>query len=126
MASMTAPACRPASDFGSATGRAGAYLADTLSSVFGTAPQAVSAGSAATANVGTYAITLSNNNPAIAISQLMATRSWRRAASNGYPGDLDLSGQYPRRTYGSANPAFIGTVTGFVNTDTLAPPPPVR
>ena len=41
-------------------GVAGAYLADTISSVLSTAPQLVSAGSAATANVGTYTITLSN------------------------------------------------------------------
>ena len=59
MASMAASLQTDYTVSGLQAGVSGAYLADTLASVFGAAPQAVSAGSVATANVGTYAITLS-------------------------------------------------------------------
>jgi hypothetical protein len=103
-------------------GVVGAYLADTVSSVFGTGVQAISLGSAATANVGTYAITLSNNNPA---SGYIPNDGYAIVAQNSTltvtPATLFYSAASVSQAYGSANPAtFSGTVTGFLNTDTLA------
>jgi filamentous hemagglutinin family protein len=101
-------------------GVAGVYLADTVSSVLSTAPQLVSAGSAATANVGTYTITPSNLTLANAY---IPAYGYAVVAQNGTltvtPATLSYLASAVSRTYGSANPTFGGTVTGFLNTDTL-------
>jgi filamentous hemagglutinin family protein len=102
-------------------GVSGAYLADTVSSVFGTAAQAISVGSAATANVGTYAITVSNNNPA---NDYIPANGYAIVAQNGTltvtPATLAYVANTAARAFGAANAAFSGNVTGFVNGDTLA------
>jgi hypothetical protein len=102
-------------------GVAGAYLADTLSSVLSTTPTAVSVGSAATANVGTYAITPSNFTLANAY---VPAHGYAVVAQNGMltvtPATLSYLANAASRAFGSANPVFGGTVTGFLNNDTQA------
>ena len=102
-------------------GVSGAYLADTLSSVFSTTPQAVSAGSAAAANVGTYAITISNISLA---NTYVPGDGYAVVVQNGTltitPATLTYVANAASRSAGDLSPAFSGTVTGFVNSDTQA------
>ncbi len=89
----------------------GAFQGDTAASVFSGTPSITSAGSAAGAGVGTYSI----------IANLSVTDGYAVTASGSLtvtPQTLFYTAGTVSRTYGSANPAFGGSVTGFVNGDT--------
>ena len=96
-------------------GLSGVYLADTVASVFGSTPVAVSTGSAATAGVGSYAITLSGITPLDGYA--IATQNGTLTIS---PATLTYAANAASRAAGNLSPAFSGTVTGFVNSDTQA------
>ncbi len=94
-------------------GVAGAFQGDTAAMVFSGTPTITSAGSAAGANVGNYSI----------IANLPVTDGYTITASGSLsvtPVTLFYIAGSLSRTYGSANSAFGGTVTGFVNGDTQA------
>ena len=97
-------------------GVAGAYLADTAAVTSGT-PAVTSTGAAAAAGVGSYVI-------AAAAGSFTATNGYTVAFQNNTltvtPVTLAYVANAAARTYGAANPAFSGNVTGFVNGDTLA------
>jgi filamentous hemagglutinin family protein len=89
----------------------GAFQGDTAASVFSGTPSITSAGSAAGAGVGTYSI----------IANLSVTDGYAVTASGSLtvtPQTLFYTAGTVSRTYGSANPTFGGSVTGFVNGDT--------
>ena len=70
-------------------------------------------------NVGTYGITgsgLTANNGNYVFAQAAGNSS----AFTINPATLTVTANSAGRTYGAANPALSGTVTGFVNGDTLA------
>ena len=96
-------------------GVVGAYLADSAASYSGT-PVLTSTGAAANATVGSYAI-------AVSVGSFAAT-GYAIAFQNGTltvtPQTLTYTANAHARLYGAANPAFSGTVSGFVNGDTLA------
>jgi filamentous hemagglutinin family protein len=94
-------------------GVAGAFLGDTASSVYNGAPVLASAGAAASANVGTYTITASlalSDGYALAVAPGTLTVT---------PATLFYNANSASRLFGVPNPVFSGTVTGFVNGDTL-------
>ena len=94
-------------------GVAGAFQGDTAASVFSGTPAITSVGSAATAGVGTYPI----------IANLTVGDGYTITASGTLtvtPATLFYNAASVSRTYGSASPAFGGTVTGFANSDTQA------
>jgi hypothetical protein len=97
-------------------GVAGVYLGDT-SAVYSGTPSVTSAGAAAGAGVGSYVI-------AAAAGSFAATNGYTVAFQNNIltvtPATLAYVANAAARTYGAANPAFSGNVTGFVNGDTLA------
>jgi hypothetical protein len=82
---------------------------------------ALSFGTAATAtsNVGTYAVTgsglLANNG-----NYVFVQAAGNASALTVTPATLTYVADSASRTFGTANPAFGGTVTGFVNAETLA------
>ncbi|HMH65120.1 MAG TPA: MBG domain-containing protein, partial [Rhizomicrobium sp.] len=96
-------------------GVVGAYLADSAASYSGT-PVLTRTGAAANATVGSYAI-------AVSVGSFAAT-GYAIAFQNGTltvtPQTLTYTANAHARLYGAANPAFSGTVSGFVNGDTLA------
>ncbi|MCH7346029.1 hypothetical protein LZ017_21935, partial [Pelomonas sp. CA6] len=70
-------------------------------------------------NVGSYAINgsgLSANNGNYVFTQAAGNTS----ALSVTPATLTVTANSASRLYGAANPTFSGTVTGFVNSDTLA------
>ena len=97
-------------------GVAGIYLGDTAAVYSGT-PSVTSAGAAAGAGVGSYAIVPGAGS-------FTATNGYTVAFQNNIltvtPVTLAYVANAAARTYGAANPAFSGNVTGFVNGDTLA------
>ena len=95
-------------------GVAGAYLADTAASIYGTVT-AVSIGAAAKASVGTYAITVSNLG--VADGYALSVQGGTLTVT---PAALTYLATAESRNAGAPNPAFSGIVTGFVNGDTLA------
>ncbi len=101
------------------SGVAGAFLADTAAAIYNGTPVLASAGTAAGAAVSgsPYAITLVNGsftvNNGYRIAVAPATITVNRAT-------LTYAATAASRAYGVANPAFGGTVTGFVNGETLA------
>jgi filamentous hemagglutinin family protein len=96
-------------------GVAGVYLADTAAITSG-APTITSTGAAATAGVGSYVI-------APSAGSFTATNGYTVAFQNNTltvtPATLAYVANAAARTYGAANPAFSGNVSGFVNGDTL-------
>jgi filamentous hemagglutinin family protein len=95
-------------------GVAGAFVGDTAASVYSGTSTLTSAGTVASANVGTYSIVANlavGDGYAVTASGMLTVT----------PQTLFYNAAGVSRTYGSANPAsFGGTVTGFVNGDTLA------
>jgi filamentous hemagglutinin family protein len=92
-------------------GVAGAFQGDTAASVFSGTPAVTSVGTAASAGVGTYPIIASlgvGDGYAITAGGTLTVT----------PATLFYNAASVSRTYGSVNPAFSGTVTGFVNSDT--------
>jgi filamentous hemagglutinin family protein len=94
------------------SGEAGAYLGDTASNVYGGGIQLISTGAASSAAVGAYMITASSVGDGYAVSG--------QGTVTVNPATLNYVANAANRIYGSANPAFSGTVTGLVNGDTLA------
>jgi filamentous hemagglutinin family protein len=95
-------------------GVAGAFQGDTASLVYSGAPVLASAGAAAGAKVGTYTITASlalSDGYALAVTPGTLTVT---------PATLIYNANGVSRLFGVSNPAFSGTVTGFVNGNTLA------
>ncbi|HEX4027582.1 MAG TPA: MBG domain-containing protein, partial [Rhizomicrobium sp.] len=94
-------------------GVAGAFLGDTAANVYSGTPTIGSAGSAAGANVGTYSIIANftvSDGYAIGASGILTVT----------PATLFYNAASVSRAYGAANPAtFGGTITGFVNGDSL-------
>ncbi len=74
-----------------------------------------STGAAATANVGSYAVTVSN----LSVGDGYAT-SIQPGTLTVTPAILTYVANAASRTYGGADPALGGTVTGFFNNDTLS------
>jgi filamentous hemagglutinin family protein len=78
-----------------------------------------SAGTSATANVGSYAIGVNN-----AMGGTFDAGNYTITYANGSlavtPATLTYAADAASRTYGAANPAFSGTLTGFVNGESLA------
>ncbi|MDB5739927.1 MAG: hypothetical protein JWP16_967, partial [Alphaproteobacteria bacterium] len=100
-------------------GVSGVYLADTAASIFASLPTFTSAGSAATANVGSYDVTLSGGT---------AATGYAITLSNVTPGTLTVNqraltvtGDDYTRHYGDAKAATT-TATGdnLVNGDTIS------
>ncbi|HEY1878068.1 MAG TPA: MBG domain-containing protein, partial [Rhizomicrobium sp.] len=95
-------------------GVAGVFLGDTASSVYSGGPLLASAGAAAGAHVGTYSITASlalSDGYALAVTPGTLTVT---------PAALFYNAKSVSRFLGVPNPVFSGTVTSFVNGDTLA------
>ena len=78
-----------------------------------------SAGATATANVGTYAIGASNATGGTFDAGNYAI-SYVDGSLAVTPATLFYTADTASRTYGAANPAFTGTLTGFVNGETQA------
>jgi filamentous hemagglutinin family protein len=100
-------------------GVSGVYLADTVTSLFAILPTLTSAGTAVTANVGSYDVTLSGGT---------AANGYAITLSNVTPGtltvnqrNLTVTGDAYTRHYGDANAATI-TAAGdhLVNGDTIS------
>ncbi|HEY2010387.1 MAG TPA: MBG domain-containing protein, partial [Rhizomicrobium sp.] len=93
-------------------GLAGVYLADTAASIYGTVTT-VSDGAAANANVGSYAITVSNLN--VSDGYALSVQGGTLTIT---PATLTYLADAQGRYAGQPNSAFSGVVTGFVNGDT--------
>ena len=101
-------------------GVAGAYLADTIATATTGTPILTSAGAAATAPVAgsPYAITIALGTLAGANGYLVNVSG--TADLTVTPATLTYVANPADRTAGTANPVFGGSVTGFVNAETLA------
>ena len=95
-------------------GLAGVYFADTAANIYGAATT-VSTGAAAKANVGTYAITVSNLG--VADGYALSVQGGTLTVT---PATLTYLANAENRYAGQPNSAFSGVVTGFVNGDTLS------
>jgi hypothetical protein len=94
-------------------GVAGAFQGDTAVMVYSGTPIITSAGSKASANVGTYLI---NANLAVTDGYTFSGGG----SLSVTPQTLFYNAASVSQAYGSSTPVFSGTVTGFVNGDTLA------
>jgi filamentous hemagglutinin family protein len=108
---------QPVTVSGLQPGVAGAYMGDDASIYSGT-PVLASAGAAAGAAVGSYAITVDTSNFANSAGYAIATQAGSMVTVN--PATLLYTADAISRIYGGANPVLTGSVTGFVNGDTLA------
>ncbi len=97
-------------------GFANAFLGDT-SAVFSGAPSLSTSGAVASAPVSGSTYTI-----AVAQGSFAATNGYNVQLQNGAltvnPATLTYTAAAASRTYGAGNPAFSGTVTGFVNGET--------
>jgi filamentous hemagglutinin family protein len=98
-------------------GVTGAYRGDDASILSGV-PALSSVGAAASAGVGIYAITAGAGTFTNTAGYAVMVQAG--ATVTVTPATLFYAADAMSRIYGSANPALTGTVTGFVNGDTLA------
>ena len=96
-------------------GVSGAYLGDTASAVYSGAPTVGSIGAQASAYAGNYQLSLGSGT--FTAGQNYAVQYDEGGLLVVNPATLTYTADAASRTYGSANPAFTGTVTGFVNSE---------
>jgi hypothetical protein len=111
-----------ASDYfisGLQAGVANAYLGDTAASAYSGIPSVTSAGAAAGAQVGgsSFAISISSGNFAVTNEYGLLLQN---AQLTVIPATLTYTARNASKAYGAENPAFSGTVSGFVNGETLS------
>src|SRR6185295_1678633 len=96
------------------------YLADTAATALSGTPAITSAGSAASASVdgGPYAITISKGTLTSSAGYGFSFVNSGKLTID--PVTLTYVANAANRAYGADNPLFAGTVTGFVNGDTLS------
>jgi filamentous hemagglutinin family protein len=99
-------------------GVAGAFLGDTAADAYSGTATLASAGAAASANVGRYAIVINAANITAMDGYALSGSSGASVTVN--PATLTYTANAASRIYGAATPALGGTVTGFVNGDTQA------
>ena len=101
-------------------GVTGVYLGDTAATATSGTPSVTSTGSAATASVAgsTYAINATQGSLASPSGYGFAFADTGMLMVN--PASLTYTANAASRTYGAANPALSGTITGFVAGDTQA------
>ena len=105
------------------TGITGAYLGDTAATAYSGTPLVTSAGSPASASASgsPYAITVAAGSfTTLNGYSLNLVSSGLLTFGSGAGGVLTYLANPFSRSYGTANPTFTGTVTGFLNSDTLA------
>ncbi len=93
-----------------------AFLPSSGAVTYSGTPSITSLGSGSSAHVGTYDITAGLGSLQVSGYQLVFVKGTLTIT----PATLTYTANAASRTYGAVNPLFAGTVSGFVNGDTLA------